>query len=116
MIYLISPYSEGNNLNLMQERYEAACDACAILANKKISVYSCIVHWHPIACRHNLPRGHEFWEFHDHEMIALSTAVIILKLDGWEKSNGVFRDTQIALKFNKLLHHSTLDELRYIDL
>ena len=115
MIYLISPYEHDTD-GIMQLRYEMACEACVILTGRGFVMYSPIVHWHPIACRFDLPRDHEFWMFHNHEMISLSGSVLVLKLIGWADSKGVHRDTQEALSQNKPLHHSERHELSSIEL
>lgn len=115
MIYLISPYTH-DSIHVMDYRYRMACKACSVLVDRKIVIYSPIVHWHLIAEARELPRGHEFWMFHDHEMISLSTAVILLKLKGWEDSDGVKRDVEEAEKLGKPIIYAELPELLTIDL
>jgi len=106
MIYLISPY-KSNNKTVMEARFLSACQACAMLARVGEIVYSPIVHWHPVAETFDLPKGHEFWEFHDHHMIELAERIGLLKLSGWRESKGFAKDFVVAISLRKPIH--TLD-------
>lgn len=104
MIYVASPYLSSLE-RVMQERYEQVASYCARAARAGLVVYSPIAHWHPIAKQFDLPRGHEYWQFHDHEMISLCEKFQILKLDRWEVSAGVARDRAVALSCGKEIEY-----------
>lgn len=112
LIYLASPYlyrkpkNEGETeddyegrCKLVQElRYQQAIDATAELMKKEKVVYSPIVATHPIAVKHKLPMGSEYWMKFDRVIIAKCDELYVLKLDGWEESLGVQEEIQIARK------------------
>lgn len=70
-------------------RFDQAMSAVCWLLDHKITVYSPIVHFHPVACTHNLPRDIQFWRDHNLNMLAESQELIVLTLEGWDKSSGV---------------------------
>ena len=88
MIYLASPYYHAVE-GIMEGRYQSALKFCAESARQGINIYSPIVHWHPVAKAHDLPRGHKFWRQLNHEMIKLSDEVWILRIPGRAESAGV---------------------------
>ena len=96
MIYLASPYTSPNP-QVMEQRFEQACAAAAQLMRAGEVVYSPIVHCHPIAVRHELPRHFEYWQQFDQEMINHSNKLVVLKIDGWETSKGVTAEIEYAI-------------------
>jgi len=100
MIYLASPYTDPDP-KIMQLRYDLVCEACAGLARKKKVVYSPIMHWHPVAVAHDLPRDHLFWGIQNYGMISCCFVFYILTLDGWKVSAGIKSDTEYAEKLGK---------------
>ena len=111
MIYLASPYSDPDP-NVMQARYDKVCEACAGLANKGITVYSPIAHWHPIAMKYNLPKTYFFWELHDQEMIKGCYRFVILKLFGWDTSKGIKKEIKYAEENGKLIEKISFNKCR----
>lgn len=102
-IYLASPYSDAK-AEVMEERYEAAIDAVAyIQTTMPAVVYSPIVHWHPVAKRHKLPREHAFWINVDDEFITWAGKIMVLTLPGWKQSAGVQREIMKARYWLKVV-------------
>lgn len=100
MIYLVSPYSHDDSL-IRENRFRMACAAAAALMRDGISVFSPIAHIHPIALTGDLPLGWDFWEKYDREMIGSCDAVLVLKIEGWDKSRGVAAEIAIAEEMGK---------------
>jgi|SRR5688572_5327041 len=110
LIYLASPYlyrkpkpegysdkSWDSYCNMIQQqRYEQAIDATAELMSKGLVVYSPIVATHPIAVKHKLPKGSEYWMKFDRVIIEKCDELYVLQLEGWEESLGVQEEIQIA--------------------
>ena len=114
MIYLASPYSHVDE-NVRNERFHKVTKKCAQMARRGINVYSPIMHWHPAAYIHSLPTDAEFWRSSNFEHILHSTALWVLRLDGWEDSNGVREEMEFAhenrlpIVFVDLIEEAPLD-------
>lgn len=90
MIYLASPYTDKDPL-VMKWRFEKACVAAARLMERGEVVFSPIAHSHPIA-QHMKPGmdvAGDFWQAQDAPYVEACSRIVVLKLPGWEKSNGV---------------------------
>lgn len=101
MKYIASPYSGGANVELMEERFDAVCRFAGTLMQAGEVVYSPIAHCHPIAVRIDLPRTWDFWQKFDTEMIRRCDEVVVLMLDGWDKSKGIAAELEIAKQLGK---------------
>jgi len=95
MKYLASPYSDPDPAVRLQ-RFEAVCKAAATLMRHGVYVFSPIAHTHSIAMAGELPLGWDFWERYDREMIAACDEVLVLCLEGYNKSRGVQAEIAIA--------------------
>ena len=98
MIYLASPYTHVDGA-VRESRFDAACLATSTLMRAGLSVYSPIVHSHPLV-RYGLPIEWEFWQAHDCEHLRRCDSVIVLTLDGWKASRGVQAEIELAIDFD----------------
>lgn len=110
MIYLGQPYSHPDKA-VQEARYEAALAACAACFHRGIAVFSPIAHWHPVAKHHSLPTNAEPFELINHHMISLANQVLVLGLDGWEKSAGLREEVFVAHKLFKPLFFALPSDL-----
>jgi hypothetical protein len=99
MIYLASPYTHPDPA-IRRKRFEAACCAAAQLIRQGKTVFSPIAHSHSI-CQQGLPIDWAYWEGHDLEFLKVCDEVVVLKLDGWQKSVGVQAEIAIARTLEK---------------
>jgi len=99
MIYLASPFSHPDPL-VRETRFDAACRATAALIRTGHVVFSPIVHGHPLV-RFGLPTYWAFWQRHDQELLRRSDEVIVLRIDGWEESEGVRAEVELAAALGK---------------
>ena len=95
LVYLACPYSHPD-ASVREARFLAANKAAARLMAKGEFVFSPISHTHPIAVAGDLPLGWDFWEAYDRAILAACGAIVVLRIDGWEKSKGVTAELQIA--------------------
>ncbi len=96
MIYLASPYT-SIYLKEMEYRFQVTeKPACDMIKNGEV-VFSPIVHWHTAAKVYDLPRGFAFWCDYSLSMLAKADELVVLMLDGWEKSVGVDAEINFAL-------------------
>lgn len=95
-IYLASPYTDEDE-NVMIFRYKKAVEAAAKLLSEGYLVFSPIVHSHPIAITHNLPRDYTFWEDYSTSFLLYwAEAVVVLLLPGPAYSKGVSAEIATA--------------------
>ena len=106
MIYLASPYTHVDAA-VRESRFDAACLATSALMRAGLSVYSPIVHSHPLV-RFGLPIEWEFWKAHDCEHLRRSDKVVVLTLDGWEESRGVRAEVELAIDLDLPIRYMTL--------
>lgn len=99
LIYLASPYNHEQAF-MRHRRYQSAVVAVAHLLHEGLFVYSPILHNHPISCFRDLGRGMEYWEAFDFAMLDRCDELRVLKLNGWDISEGVTKERIHALKLD----------------
>jgi hypothetical protein len=95
IIYLASPYTHSDPV-VRQARFEAACVANGKLMALGYYVYSPIAHCHSVAEKCDLPTDWAYWQGFDRAMIGACCKLIVLTLDGWDRSTGVAAEIAIA--------------------
>jgi len=95
MIYLASPYTHPDPL-IRELRYLQALKVCAARLKAGQMIYSPIVHCHDMAKVFGLPKDISFWRPYNFHMIDLSEEFKILRLDGWEASQGIAEEKTYA--------------------
>lgn len=112
LIYLASPYSVNaeNDPVLREIRFIKTCKAFAALQEMYPDhiIYSPIVNFHYIAIYADLPKGHEYYDKYHEYYISKCDFMVILKLDGWDISEGVEKECTLADKYEK--HIDYLEE------
>lgn len=110
MIYLATPYSHSDPA-VMEARFDLACRIAGALMSAGHVVFSPIAHTHPIAVRCSLPRGFDFWQKYDEEMLAASDKLLVAMMDGWKESKGVSAEIEIALRLGKQVRVAAVEDL-----
>jgi Domain of unknown function (DUF1937) len=98
--YLASPYSNfKDRVGGLDLAFELACEATGFLMKKGLQVYSPIAHSHSIAQFANIdPVDHEFWVRADTPFVNACDGLIVLTIEGWRTSKGVYHErTQFFL-------------------
>ena len=95
MIYLAGPYSHEDP-KVREERFEALTQKAAELMLDGHVVFSPITHGHTIAEYHDLPKDFAWWEKQDIDFLRHCSKLIILRLDGYDKSVGVTAEVELA--------------------
>lgn len=114
LIYLASPYS-APTAQIRQLRFENVCQTAARLMEAGNEVFCPIAHSHPIEV-HGMDeiKDGDFWLRQDFAILRHCDALVIDDtIPGWDKSEGVYRETVYAFENNipvNLL--SELDEAR----
>lgn len=89
-VYLASPYTHEDK-EVMKQRYLKTMKYILESFEKEPyhTIYSPIVYYHQFAERFELPRDAEFWRIRNEDMIASCKELRVLKLPGWELSQGI---------------------------
>lgn len=95
LVYLACPYVHPDP-KVMEERVRAANITAAKLMAEGHIVFSPISHSHPIAKDAGLPLGWDYWGKFDTAFISYSIRLVVLMMPGWEKSQGVAKEIEIA--------------------
>lgn len=103
VIYLACPYTDPD-YQVRLDRFEAATIAAADLIMRGDIVYSPITMTHPIdlhlaGATNTL--GSDYWVAFDEAFMDMCAELVVLKLDGWEKSSGVTREIEYFRSANK---------------
>ena len=99
IIFVVVPYTGTETEK--QERYEYVARYIASLMNDGKQAYSPVALGHPIVQIANLPGDFEFWNEHCFGFIDICSEVHILKVDGWNHSDGVSSEIEYAKSINK---------------
>lgn len=110
LIYLASPYSHPD-ADVRERRFQAVCKAAGELMQLGYVVFSPIAHSHSIAALCDMPKDWAFWERQDTAILGRCSAMIVLKLDGWEQSIGIKAEVEFAQKRGIPVAWFDLDEV-----
>lgn len=100
LIYLASPYCHPE-LSVIEDRVEKNRLFVIWLIKRGKLIYSPILHNHEMTRDGSIRRGWEHWSDQDALMIYLAHEFWVLRLDGWEESQGVTKELDIAAMLAK---------------
>ena len=114
LIYLATPYSKYPAGIEMAFRDAAKLAGRLLMAGVK--VYSPIAHGHPLSVHGGVnPLDHETWLAFDAAMMAKADALLVAKLDTWEKSFGIAHEISVFKNARKPFYYLTPDSLAVSD-
>lgn len=93
-VYLASPYSHPSD-RVMEWRAEEAARIAAMFAREGVNLFCPISHSHPWT-KYGVPQDWAFWENLDMPFLEAATELWVLKLPGWQDSNGVNAEIRIV--------------------
>lgn len=102
MIYLASVYSlnaktdSAEHVALREERYQTVMKKVGELMAQNVHVFSPILHCHVLSNTYQLPKDFDYWKQLDEDYISRSSALWVLKMDGWEESHGISEEIKFA--------------------
>ena len=106
LVYLATPYSHPDP-EIREWRFKRVNKVAARLMREGVNVFSPISHTHPIAVAGDLPKGFDFWEQYDREILSHCTKMIVFRQEGWQLSAGVAAELSIAAELGL--------EIEYVD-
>lgn len=96
VIYIGGPYTHADH-NIRRERFEALTAVAAEFVKQGNIVYSPITHTHPIDLhfvRDDVHLSSDFWCDFDETFMSVCTEMVIVPLEGWDRSGGVKRERE----------------------
>lgn len=113
--YLASPYTHADSV-VKKARAEQATEAAVKLLHLGIFVFAPIPYNEPWE-KYNLPGDWAFWcEFDKSFVERCDGGLIVLMLDGWDKSTGVTAEIEFAKSLNLPIFYATLEQIENGDL
>jgi len=97
-VYLAGPYTATGFYKQLTEstRYYLLTKYAAQIMAAELLVYSPITHSHPMTLHEALPGTWEYWERMDQIMMTVCKEIWVIKLEGWEESNGLKHELKLA--------------------
>jgi hypothetical protein len=95
IIYLACPYSHDDP-RMRHERFRQVNALASCLAQAGIVYLSPLHQGHPVAVTHDVPIDWDFWEKQNRAFIARSDLMLVLAIDGWDRSVGVKAEISAA--------------------
>lgn len=108
-IYLACPYNHSSS-EVRAGRYTLVTKVAANLISRGHTVFSPITHSHPIA-EHGLPGGWDYWQTFDRIILSVCGKLWVLKLDGWDRSEGVREEIKTAEEMRLEIRYLELEEV-----
>lgn len=106
--YIASPYTDPEAWVRLR-RYEDVMKFTADCMRIGLPVFSPIVHSHILTAKYSLPYTVDFWEDVNNSMIRPSEGLLVLLLDGWNRSKGVGAEIEYAHSLGKpIVHHDPI--------
>ena len=109
-IYLASPYSHSEK-QVEQSRFEKAQKATAALIKQGYSVFGPIAYSHPLATKYDLGLDFEYWQKFNRSWIDWADSIVVLCIDGWDKSKGIKGECEYAVLNKKPVYFLSFDSI-----
>lgn len=95
--YLASPYSHADPA-VREHRFHEACRIAATLMKRGKRVFSPIAHSHAVEQHFSDGKieGQGFWLEQDFAVLRHAAELLVLRLDGWERSKGIAAEVEFA--------------------
>jgi len=103
LYYLASPYTSGNSYSI-HLNYALVLEAYANMTKQGLAVISPIVLNHQAALHYDLPKSWDFWEKIDLDILSQCTAFVMLKIPGYDKSEGLQAELKYFKEFRSCHH------------
>lgn len=115
LYYLASPYSHPDS-KVKKQRAELVTESAVDLLHHGIFVFAPIAYNEPWE-KYNLPGDWNFWCEFDKTFVArCDGGVIVLMIDGWDKSVGVAAEIEFATSRGQPVYYATMEQIKSGDL
>lgn len=111
LFYLASPYSHPEQA-VRDERFKVVQKATIdLLLEHNLFLFSPIAYNHPMV-EFDLPTDWNFWQEYDKAFVDHCDALVVLKIDGWEKSVGVAAEVEYSKEIGVPVLYLTLEDIQ----
>lgn len=104
MVYIAAPYSpDANSINhnkIIEDRMELFSGSVAKLITMECHAVSPLFN-HYFLHHRNIPGTWDYWKSYSENLLQRSDAMLILMIDGWDRSKGVKGEIEMAKDMNK---------------
>jgi uncharacterized protein DUF1937 len=116
LIYLATPYNHPDP-EVRAQRFNTACLIASHLMRMGIHLFCPIAHTHPISLAGRLPSGWEYWKEYDHVMLRSCSELWVVKMDGWDMSEGIKGEIEIATELGLQIRYVEYEgnEIYFVD-
>jgi nucleoside 2-deoxyribosyltransferase len=117
IIYLAGPYSHPDPA-IREGRYALITAVAAQLISKGFIVFSPLTMTHPIdklLAGHSETLGSDYWVNFDEAFMEFCSEMVVVMVDGWDKSSGVARETKFFRDRGRPVRHIPYKEDALID-
>ncbi len=115
LYYLASPYSHPDP-KIKKLRAELVTESAVDLLRHNVFVFAPISYNEPWE-KYNLPGDWQFWEHFDKTFVSrCDGGIIVLMLDGWDKSVGVTAEIEFAKSIGLPVYYATPEQIKEGDL
>ena len=107
VVYLACPYTDPDPA-VRKARFDVATAVAADLIRAGRIVYSPITMTHPIdmvLAGETNTLGSDYWVAFDEAFMAMCSEMIVVRLDGWQRSNGIKREITYFQERNKPIRY-----------
>lgn len=109
VFYLATPYTHLDP-SVKKHRADVAMKAAVDLLRHGVYVFSPIAYNAPME-QHDLPSDWEFWEDYDKAFVRRCDALLVLKMDGWDRSVGVQAEIDYAREISMPVFYITEEDI-----
>jgi nucleoside 2-deoxyribosyltransferase len=113
LYYLASPYTHDDP-KIRKQRAEEATVAAVTLLKHDIFVFAPIPYNEPWE-KYNVPGHWDFWADFDKAFVSRMDGIIVLQIDGWDKSRGVKFEIEYAQEHDIPVFYLTPEQVKNND-
>ena len=103
-IYFAQPYT-SHPIDTDQAYHDGGILLDQLRAQGLLNLYSPVSMWHGPAQTCELPKAHEYWESENGHKLSQCCALLIAKLPGWQKSEGILWEAQIMRNLRRPIYY-----------
>lgn len=110
LIYVSCAFGQDDP-HVREKRIDLVSRFCAEKMREGIIVFCPLIHNYYIL-RYGLPIGWSYWEKFNTQLLKRCDRLFVLKLEGWERSEGIQAEVTLARKFNIPIEYHEFDPLK----
>ncbi len=103
-LYLATPYTK--HPGGIEQAFDDACIAAAVLVERGVRVYCPIAHTHSLAGMSSIDHlDHAAWLRLDYPFMVHAAGLLVVTMPGWQDSHGIAYETEVFVEQGKQIHY-----------